>query len=1125
MRRELLPSEGFVSTNERPLIDCYEVLPLCLRSLLARPRALFSHPTLTAHIDWDTVEDSELYTPSSTEWESVSSALDTVFLQVKQLVVDFDKHIKRGNQRPGLPPGQTDQYADSKGFTQNDLIFRRDVASLAFRALEAGRDGGILRATRRGPQMVVVDWGILSMNSSNAGLRVSRPAIQARPVNVGPPRTAGLVTEADPIAPSTSNPEPTVPIAQGVDASNVDSPRTSDSIQKNFLDLTSKLEDATSGEGVDSILKELNLLQKEAPDDLRIEISKLVELQQGRLNFYRLIKQAGPADTDGARLDIATESLRYAHTKRERQVVQDWIALYRSSSVEPEPIHSVGTVLSKLEADIEKIERGLKNPDAVLLPESVEAFRRRIREITLDSDLGTDAELRLALLEDRIKQLDAQRVRVVLPRGTGVVRPGQNEKPSFTSKNAADALEFDVDRFQIELRNPRAVLPPESVERLRRRLREMESDSSLGTVEKLRLQILGGKIDQLDAQRVRVVPLGFTPNNPIDALEFDVDRIQIELLNPRVVLFPDSLSRLRRRFREIENEPSQGADTDLRLKLLEKKIDLLSEARIVIVTGPGGGTTGVIPRSPPGGIGPTGVIPRSFLGSGCISVSNLLLLFLVLLLLVFLLCLAHLSMPCVKKPEVVLPIPFTPVPVVPVPFTPVPVVPVPVVPVPVVPVPVVPVPVVPIPVVPVPVVPIPVVPVPVVPVPVVPVPVVPVPVVPIPFLPRIPGVPIPVVPIPVVPAPVVTDPSAPEVTDPSAPEVTDPSAPEGTDPVLTEPATGDSDGTPAPVGPSVPPPPLEPATGDSDGTPSPVSPSVPPPPLEPATGDSDGTPAPVGPSVPPYKQKSDGNGKGGPGDGNGKAGPGDGDGDGKGGPGDGGGKGGPGDGDGKGGGGGGGVAGKDKKTTFCGVTVKGKSVVYLLDCSKSMKKENWKEQLRLLEESLQETTAEKFAVVFFSSTETAYTLQTGEKKKKAYDSMNDPPKFLDNTKPNIVKVMDWAKKVDVEGGTDPTEAIGVIFSGLDPESLIFTSDGVFNELKGKKHTLIDNIPDLILQTKNNNKKIEIATFLYPLDYETISDSIVEGIKTKEVAEQIAEETMKMIADPDKFKKIPPPKTN
>ena len=190
-----------------------------------------------------------------------------------------------------------------------------------------------------------------------------------------------------------------------------------------------------------------------------------------------------------------------------------------------------------------------------------------------------------------------------------------------------------------------------------------------------------------------------------------------------------------------------------------------------------------------------------------------------------------------------------------------------------------------------------------------------------------------------------------------------------------------------------------------------------------------------------------------------------------------------------------------------------------------MKKENWKEQLRLLEESLQETTAEKFAVVFFSSTETAYTLVTGEKKDKAYDSMNDPPKFLDNTKPNIVKVMDWAKKVDVEGGTDPTEAIGVIFNGLDPESLIFTSDGVFNELKGKKHTLIENIPDLILQTKNNNKKIEIATFLYPLDYETISDSIVEGIKTKEEAEKIAEETMKMIADPDKFKKIPPPKTN
>ena len=1028
MRRELLPSEGFVSTNERPLIDCYEVLPLCLRSLLARPRALFSHPTLTAHIDWDTVDDSELYTPSSTEWESVSSALDTVFLQVQQLVVDFDKHIKRGNQRPGLPPGQTDQYADSKGFTQNDLIFRRDVASLAFRALEAGRDGSILRATRRGPQMVVVDWGILSMNSSNAGLRVSRPAIQARPVNVGPPRTAGLVTEADPIAPSTSNPEPTVPIDQGVDASNVHSPRTIDSIKKNFLDLTSKLEDATSGEGVDSILKELNLLQKEAPDDLRIEISKLVKLQHGRLNFYRLIKQAGPADTDGARLDIATESLRYAHTKRERQVVQDWIALYRSSSVEIEPIHSVGTVLSKLEADIEKIERGLKNPDAVLLPESVEAFRRRIREITLDSDLGTDAELRLALLEDRIKQLDAQRVRVVPPRGTGVVRPGQNEKPSFTSKNAVDALEFDVDRVQIALRNPRAVLLPESVETLRRRLREMESDSSLGTVEKLRLQILGEKIDQLDAQRVRVVPPGFTSNNPIDALEFDVDRIQIELLNPRVVLLPDSLSRLRRRFREIENGPSQGADTDLRLKLLEKKIDLLSEPRIVIDTDLGGGTTGVIPRSPTGGIGPTGVFPRSFLGSGCISVSSLLQLFLVLLLLVFLLCLAHHFMPCVKKPSV-------PAPVVTVPYTPY--------------------------------------------------------------------------------TPVVTVPSAPEVTVPS--------------------------GTPAPISPSEPPPPVEPATGDSDGTPSPVSPSVPPPPLEPATGDSDGTPSPVGPSVPPYKQKSDGNGKGGPGDGDGKAGPdvgdgkggpgdgdgdgkggpGDGDGGGKGGPGDGGGKGGPGDGDGK----GGGVADKDKKTTFCGVTVKGKSVVYLLDCSKSMKKENWKEQLRLLEKSLQETTAEKFAVVFFSSTETAYTLETGEKKAKAYDSMNDPPKFLDNTKPNIVKVMDWAKKVDVEGGTDPTEAIGVIFNGLDPESLIFTSDGVFNELKGKKHTLIENIPDLILQTRGKNKKIEIATFLYPLDYETISDSIVEGIKTKEVAEQIAENTMKMIADPDKFKKIPPPKTN
>ena len=167
---------------------------------------------------------------------------------------------------------------------------------------------------------------------------------------------------------------------------------------------------------------------------------------------------------------------------------------------------------------------------------------------------------------------------------------------------------------------------------------------------------------------------------------------------------------------------------------------------------------------------------------------------------------------------------------------------------------------------------------------------------------------------------------------------------------------------------------------------------------------------------------------------------------------------------------------------------------------------NWKRQLAELSKSLEGLTEEKeFAVVFFSSEEGE---RTGE-IQAPYQVLEEPAKLYPATVANKARTIEWANNVIPSGGTNPTKAIDLVFRQLKPESLFFTTDGVFN----KARRLMYSIPKDQIATlqRGRGNKMAISTVLFPPDPDFIKAGLDEpGVSRLEI-EALASKSMKDIA--------------
>jgi uncharacterized protein YegL len=115
-------------------------------------------------------------------------------------------------------------------------------------------------------------------------------------------------------------------------------------------------------------------------------------------------------------------------------------------------------------------------------------------------------------------------------------------------------------------------------------------------------------------------------------------------------------------------------------------------------------------------------------------------------------------------------------------------------------------------------------------------------------------------------------------------------------------------------------------------------------------------------------------------------------------------------------------------TSFFGIRASGNAVVYVVDCSSSMRGAPLQRLKQELIDSIRELPPRsRFTVIFFNSGAIAFD-------GKAVLLRADPP--------NKAKVIAWVSQVQAEGGTDPSTALGMAL-GIQPSVVFLMTDGVF----------------------------------------------------------------------------------
>jgi Mg-chelatase subunit ChlD len=118
----------------------------------------------------------------------------------------------------------------------------------------------------------------------------------------------------------------------------------------------------------------------------------------------------------------------------------------------------------------------------------------------------------------------------------------------------------------------------------------------------------------------------------------------------------------------------------------------------------------------------------------------------------------------------------------------------------------------------------------------------------------------------------------------------------------------------------------------------------------------------------------------------------------------------------------------DELTTFFGVKAKGKSLVYVVDCSSSMDGMPMDRLKRELASSIRELPRQcRFAVIFFNSTAIP---MSGSPSMNAADS---------KAKEEAIR---WVNSIPADGGTDPCDALRMAMS-LTPSAIYLMTDGEF----------------------------------------------------------------------------------
>lgn len=118
----------------------------------------------------------------------------------------------------------------------------------------------------------------------------------------------------------------------------------------------------------------------------------------------------------------------------------------------------------------------------------------------------------------------------------------------------------------------------------------------------------------------------------------------------------------------------------------------------------------------------------------------------------------------------------------------------------------------------------------------------------------------------------------------------------------------------------------------------------------------------------------------------------------------------------------------DELTSFFGVKAKGKSLVYVVDCSSSMVGMPIERLRRELASSIRELPRQcRFTVIFFNSTAIP---MGGSPSMNAADS---------KAKQRAVK---WVNSIPADGGTDPCDALRMAMS-LAPSAIFLMTDGEF----------------------------------------------------------------------------------
>ncbi len=122
---------------------------------------------------------------------------------------------------------------------------------------------------------------------------------------------------------------------------------------------------------------------------------------------------------------------------------------------------------------------------------------------------------------------------------------------------------------------------------------------------------------------------------------------------------------------------------------------------------------------------------------------------------------------------------------------------------------------------------------------------------------------------------------------------------------------------------------------------------------------------------------------------------------------------------------------------FFGIRATGKKFVFIVDRSNSMRND------RKIAEAKEELL---YALRRLSSDQTFYVLFFDFRFEKMKLAANQPPPddLVPATTPNIQKVTSWVKRVDCDGGTDPSHAMEFALS-LKPDAIYLLTDGEFHD--------------------------------------------------------------------------------